>query len=551
MTGHLQPSRRWAALAVLCLGNYLILLDTSIVNTAAPVLMRTLDAGVGEILWVFNGYLLALASLLVLLSRLGDLLGPRRVFLGGLALFAAASLLCGLSQTAGQLIAARVLQGIGAAALLPQCLVLITAIFPPDRRGAAFGIFTAVAGVAAVSGPTLGGLVVTHVSWSWIFFGNVPLALGGIVAARRLVPDLRTPPPAGYDIPGVLLATLGLLALVYGLIEGERHHWGRIAGPLSIPAVLAAGVVLLVLFVLWERKQADPVLPPGLLRDPEFGAATAITFVTSFALHGFLLVFVLLTQLVHDMSPLESGLTALPWTLTLSAVAPVAGRLADRIGTRWLLTVGLAVFAAGVAGTGLLPTRDWTGLSYVWVLIGVGLGMGLVIAPTTTQAMRAVTPRLAATASGTLNTARQVGGAVGLAAVGAIVQHRFAEVARVEAEARSGELSVPGRQALESAMATAADGGALVGGRPAVAPAGLGGAEADRLRTVLHDAAASGFLAAARPALVVVAVLLALAAVLALVMRQSKPPAAPVVPVPVPKGRKGTREEDRPTRVKR
>lgn len=529
--------RRWAALAVLCLGNYLILLDTSVVNTAAPVLMRTLDAGVGEILWVFNGYLIALASLLVVFSRLGDLLGPRRVFTGGLAVFALASLLCGLAADPGQLIAARVLQGVGAAALLPQCLVLIAAIFPEKRRGAAFGVFTAVAGVAAVSGPTLGGVVVTHTHWAWIFFFNVPLAVGGIIAARRLVPDLRTPPPRGWDAVGVLLATFGLFALAYGLIEGERHGWGRIAGPVSIPLVLAAAALLLVLFALWERRQAEPVLPPALLRDRDFAAAAGVTLLTSFALHGFLLVFVLVTQLVHGMSPQLSGLTALPWTVTLSAVAPVAGRLADRFGTRGLLTAGLAVFAAGAAGFALLPERGWTSLSYVGVLVLIGLGMGLVIAPTTTQAMRAVPARLAGAASGTLNTARQVGAAIGVAAVGAVTQHRFAAVVRDAAAARAHELDPAARGALDAAVQQAAAGrSALVAGGPdaLAVPDGLDPGVAGQLRALVGDLLADGFLAASRPAFGLIAVLLAVACTLTLLMRRTGRATPAARPDPAP-----------------
>ncbi|MEV0460193.1 MFS transporter [Catellatospora methionotrophica] len=515
--------RRWAALAVLCLGNYLILLDTSVVNTAAPVLMRTLDASIGQVLWVFNGYLLALASLLVVFSRLGDLLGPRRVFVGGLALFGVASLLCGLSQTAGQLIAARVLQGVGAAALLPQALVLITAIFPAAQRGAAFGVFTGVAGVAAVSGPTLGGVVVTHATWPWIFLANVPLAVGGIVAARRLVPDLRGTPPRGYDGIGVLLATLGLLAVVYGLIEGERHRWAAVAGPVTIPMVLGAGMALLVGFALWERRQVAPVLPPALWHDRGFAAATAITFVTSFALHGFLLVFVLQTQLTHGMSPQLSGVTALPWTIALSAVAPVAGRLADRAGSRWLLIGGLAVFAAGVAGTGLLPDRGWTSLSYAGVLIAVGVGMGLVIAPTTTLAMRTVPPERAGAASGALNTARQVGAAMGVAAIGAVVQHRLAQVVQAEAVRRAGELAPAERAPFTAELEQASQAGsALVTARSTGTPAAGG----DHVRALIQDVFADGFLAASRPALVAVAALLVLACALALLIRPTPPAAA-------------------------
>ncbi|RKR86896.1 EmrB/QacA subfamily drug resistance transporter [Micromonospora pisi] len=511
----------WAALAVLCLGNFLILLDTSIVNTAAPALMASLDTGIDEVLWVLNGYLLALASLLIVFSRLGDLLGPRRVFVGGLGLFAIASVLCGMAYSPGQLIAARVLQGVGAAALLPQALVLISMIFAPQRRGAAFGIFTAVAGVAAVSGPTLGGLVVTELGWQWIFFVNVPLAVGGIVAARRLVPDLRTPSPRSFDAVGVLLATTGLFALVYGLIEGERHRWGTVAGPVTIPVVLSAALLLLAAFVWWERRQAEPLVPLTLFRDRNFTIATAITLITSFALYGFLLVFVIETQVTLGMSPLASGLAALPWTLTLSAVAPVAGRLTDRVGGRVLLMAGLAVYALGVAGVALLPTREWTGWSYAWVLVAVGLGMGVAIAPTTTEAMRGIEPGRAAAASGVLNTARQVGAALGAAVIGALLQNRLVDAIRTGVSERASELPPEARRPFETEFERSAANGLQLGsGQHAgvAPPEGLSAEAAEQFRWLAAEIFADAFLRAARSALGLAAVLLAVGSALTILM---------------------------------
>ncbi|RSM55223.1 MFS transporter [Amycolatopsis sp. WAC 01376] len=414
----------WLALGVLCLANFLILLDTTIVNTAAPVMMRALEAGIDEILWIFNGYLLTFAALLIVFGRLGDLVGPRTVFIAGLAGFTVASVLCGLSTSPGMLIVFRILQGVGAAALVPQALVLISAIFPARRRGAAFGIFTAVAGLASVSGPTLGGLLVTEFGWQSVFYLNLPIGLIAIVATLRLVPAPRTARSHRFDPVGVLLATTGLTALVFGLIEGERHDWGTVAGPVSIPAIFAASVVLLVTFVLWERRRAEPLVPLTLFRDRNFGIATTITLITSFALYGLLLVFVLETQTLLGMSPVESGLSALPWTLALSAVAPVAGRLTDRIGGKPLLVSGLALFALGVLGVGLLPDSSSTAAVFVLPLIAVGVGQGLTLAPATTEAMRDITPGDSGAASGILNTARQVGGALGAAVAGAILQNR-------------------------------------------------------------------------------------------------------------------------------
>ncbi|WP_412543676.1 MFS transporter [Longispora sp. K20-0274] len=526
----------WLALLVLCVGNFLILLDTSIVNTAAPDIMSSLDTGIDKILWVLNGYLLALASLLIVFGRLGDLFGPRKVFVAGLGLFAVASVLCGVSQTPDQLIAARVVQGIGAAALLPQALVLISAIFPAERRGAAFGVFTAVAGIAAVSGPTLGGLLVTELGWQWIFYVNVPLALGGIVAALRLIPDLRSGRPHRFDPVGVALATGGLIGLVYGLVEGQRHHWGRVAGPVTIPLILGAAVVLLVLFVLWERRQAEPLLPLGLFRDRNFAIATVLTLVTSFALFGFLLVFVLETQTLLGMSPWRSGLTALPWTVALSAVAPVAGRLTDRIGGRLLLVVGLALYAAGVLGVALIPTGTSTWVTFALPLVVVGLGMGTAIAPTTTEAMRSIAPERAGAASGVLNTARQVGAALGAAVIGAVLQNRFVAATHVVAREEAGRLPAEYRDRFVGGFDEAATRGLQLGSgqhggvaQPADLPPGL----ADGYRHLVADTFGAGFLQATRPTLIVVAGVLALGSLLAAFMARRPAPVSARAAEPV------------------
>ncbi|MEU7874965.1 DHA2 family efflux MFS transporter permease subunit [Dactylosporangium sp. NPDC049140] len=509
----------WSALLVLCLANFLILLDTSIVNTAAPDMMRSLDVGIDEILWVLNGYLIALAALLIVFGRLGDRVGPRAVFAGGLALFTATSVWCGAASDPAQLIAARVAQGVGAAALLPQALVLISGLFRPERRGAAFGIFTAVAGVAAVSGPTVGGLLVTEYGWRWIFFINVPIGLAGILLTFRFVPDLRTPRPSRFDLVGVLLATLGLVGVVYGLIEGGRHHWGRVAGPVSIPAILVASVALLVLFVLWEKRQTEPLVPMELFARRNFTVATLITLITSFALYGFLLVFVLQTQTLLGMSPFGSGVAALPWTLTLSAVAPLAGRLADRIGGRLLLCGGLAAYALGVLGVAFLPSRTSSAAVFVLPLVLIGIGMGSAIAPTTAEAMRATPPHRAGAASAVLNTARQVGAALGAAVVGAVLQDRLAASLRQAATDRAAQLPPSARGPFVDGFAAAADRGLQLGSgqhggvrTPDGLPADLGG----RFQQLVADTFGQAFLPAARPTLGVVAAVLFAGSLLAL-----------------------------------
>ena len=529
--------RAWPALLVLCLANFLILLDTSIVNTAVPAMMASLHTSIDTILWVLNGYLLALACLLILFSRLGDVLGPRRVFMTGLALFAVASMWCGAAPDPGQLIAARIMQGIGAAALLPQALVLLTGIFPAERRGAAIGVFTAVAGIAAVSGPTLGGMIITDLGWQWIFYVNVPIAAAGVILTLRLVPDLRSGRPHRFDVVGVLLATAGLFAVVYVLIEGARYHWGSVAGPIGIPAILTAGVLLLALFVLWERRQPEPLLPLRLFAGRDFALATSIQLLTSFALYGFLLIFVIETQTLLGMSPLVSGLTGLPWTVTLTAVAPVAGRLTDRLGGRVLLAGGLAVYALGVLGVAYLPGRHSSSAAFALPLIFVGLGMGASIAPTTTVAMRGIAPAQAGAASGVLNTSRQVGAALGAAIVGAVLQSRLTVSLHQEAVRSAGALPpAVAHRFVDSFTGVAGRGLQLGAGQHGggTVPTGLPPAVAARFQDLVSETFGRAFLPAARPAMAMVAAALLVAAVLATFLSRRPPLAAPVVAEPSP-----------------
>jgi len=516
--------RPWPALAVLCLANFLILLDTSVVNTAAPDLMRSLNTGIDGFLWILNGYLLALGSLLVAFARLGDRCGPRRIFLVGLVTFTVASVLCGIGQSSGQVVAARVLQGIGAAAMLPQALTIIAGIFPARRRGAAFGVFAAVAGIAAVSGPTLGGLLITAQGWQWIFFLNVPIGLAGLLFGLRLVPEVRNGARHRFDAGGMVLATAGLVLMVYSLVEGERYRWGTVAGWLTIPRLLIASAVLLTAFVLWERRQPEPLLPLALFGNRAFTVATSITMITSFALYGFLLVFVIETQTLLGMSPAMSGVTALPWTLALSAVAPVTGRLTDRVGGRPLLVGGLLFYALGVIGVATLPGAHATAADFILPLIALGIGMGAAIAPATTEALRDVPGPLAASASGVLNTARQLGGALGAAVTGAVLQSRLATTLAAAAQHNAGQLPPGQRAPFVAGFIGAAQHGLQLGaGQHAGVqpPPGLPDDQADHFGRLVTDTFADAFLPAARTTLFVVAGVLLAGALLAMLLRPS------------------------------
>src|SRR6266704_3355850 len=241
----------WLVLLVLTAGFFMIMLDTTIVNVAIPAMSAGLNTTLDQILWVLKAYILVYAVLLITAGRLGDLYGQRTLFAIGLFIFTVASALCGLAQNPTELIAARVLQGVGGALLTPQTLAILTSIFPPERRGAAFGIWGGVAGLATVAGPTLGGAIITYIDWRWIFYINVPIGIAALIATFAIIPDLRPGRHHGWDVVGIVVATTGLFAIVFGLIEGERYSWGQIESyPITIPEVIGAGVVLMILFII-------------------------------------------------------------------------------------------------------------------------------------------------------------------------------------------------------------------------------------------------------------------------------------------------------------
>src|SRR6266480_2558925 len=240
----------WAVLVVVSLGFFMTLLDLTIVNIAIPDMINRLHASLDGVLWVLNAYALVLAVLVITAGRLGDLLGPRTMFVAGIVVFTAASAACGLAPGAGWLIGFRAVQGLGAAMLMPQTLAIVTMTFPPERRGAAFGIWGAVAGLATIAGPTLGGLLVTAFDWRWIFFVNLPIGAAVLGLAFILIPDVRPGRKHRLDLPGVLLASAALLAICYGLVEGQKYSWGKINSFLSIPLVIGAGIVLLAVFLV-------------------------------------------------------------------------------------------------------------------------------------------------------------------------------------------------------------------------------------------------------------------------------------------------------------
>ena len=440
-----QTSQRspWVVLSILCLGFFMILLDTTIVNIAVPDLTADLDASLDQVLWVVNAYTLVYAVLLITGGRLGDLYGQKRLFLIGLTVFVLASAACGLAQSSGQLIATRMLQGVGGALLTPQTLAIITMIFPVERRGSAFGIWGAVAGLATIAGPTLGGALVTAFGWRWIFYVNLPIGIATFALAVLVLPDLRMNRKPRLDLLGTLLASLGLVLVCFGLIEGPSHAWGSVLGPISIPVIIGAGLLVLGLFAWqqWAQRDRDPLIPFEVLTDRNYVVMNGVVAAISFGMLGLFLPVVIFLQSVAGLTALQAGLVLAPMSLASVAMAPFAGRMADRYGGKDILITGLFLWAFGI-GLVLWSTRlYYDRREIVTGLIVTGIGLGMTFAPLQTIAMRHVPAQMAGAASGLINMSRQIGAVVGSAAVGALLQAQL--VSRLPVSAAENAIALP------------------------------------------------------------------------------------------------------------
>ena len=521
-----RPTNPWLVLGVLTTGFFMIMLDTTIVNVAIPAMSAGLNTTLDQILWVLNSYILVYAVLLITAGRLGDLYGQRTLFAIGLAIFTVASGLCGFAQDANQLIVARILQGVGGALLTPQTLAILTSLFPPERRGAAFGIWAGVAGLATLAGPTLGGAIVTYIDWRWIFFVNVPIGIAALIATFAIIPDLRPGRHHGWDVVGVILATTGLFGVIFGLIEGERFNWGEIGSyVVTIPEVIVAGVVLLVLFVIWERYQAEPLVPLSLFDERNFAVSNWIAAAIAFGMMSLFLPIVIYLQSVRDFSALTAGLTLAPMSLTSMVVAPFAGRLADRIGGKYILMTGIFVFAVGFGSLTYVAGPDSTWINFLVPAIVAGGGMGMTFAPMTTVAMRNISPRMAGAASGVLNTTRQVGAAVGSAVVGALLQNRLAITLHDQAVSHASALPPAYRDQFVKAFSSVAANGFQIGTgqNGAKLPAGLPPAVQQQLTTLAHDVFVSAYIDAMKQTLVLpIAVLVFTAFTALLIQRRAR-----------------------------
>jgi EmrB/QacA subfamily drug resistance transporter len=400
---------RWV-LAVTVLGSGMAFLDGTVVNVALPDIGRDLDASTSSLQWILNGYLLTLASLILLGGSLGDRYGRRRVFVLGIAVFTGASLLCAIAPTDGALVAARLLQGIGGALLTPGSLAMIEASFQPGDRARAIGAWSGLGGVATAIGPLLGGWLVEAVTWRAIFLINLPLGIFVMIAATRHVPETRDPNASEHlDALGAVLAAVGLGGTTYALIEGP----GGMSAAIAVAAL--GGVAALVAFVLVEHRSPNPMMPLGVFASRQFTAANLVTFAVYAALGGVFFLLVSFLQISLDYSPIAAGAASLPVTLLMLLFSARSGALAQRIGPRIPLTVGPLIVAAGM----LLMTRIDPGDSYVTSVLPAvtvfGIGLTLVVAPVTATVLAAADARQAGIASGINNAVARVGSLLAVA----------------------------------------------------------------------------------------------------------------------------------------
>ena len=412
-----EENRKWWTLFAVSFGLFMIMLDNTVVNVALPTMQRDLHVSISQLEWIVIAYALTFASLLITGGKLADLYGRRRLFVIGLVVFSLSSLACGLASSAGFLIGARTVQGVGAALMSPATLSIIVATFPPKQRGQAIGIWAGVSALALAIGPLAGGLITEHLNWNWIFFINVPVGALAIVVSQFAIRESRdTSREQSIDVPGLLTSAGFLFSLSYALVEGNRHGW---TSP-EILGLFAASVILLAAFVVLEHRQRLPMLDLSLFRIGAFTGANVVAMLVSLSMFGVFFFVSLYVQNILHYSPTKAGATFLPMVLLIILIAPIAGRLSDRIGSRWLMGGGMTLLGISL----LLYERIgvdsdfWTLLPSL--LVG-GVGMAMVMSPMTSAAMGAVPVDKAGVGSGVLNSFRQVGGSLGIAIMGAIV----------------------------------------------------------------------------------------------------------------------------------
>ena len=526
--GH-RPVRPVLVITVFCLGLFMTLLDITIVNIAIPDLVTDLNATLETVLWVGSAYSLTYTVLLITAGRLGDIYGPRRLFLIGLTVFTLASLASGLSQTPGQLIAFRALQGVGAALLAPQGLPIITSILPAAKRGPAFAATGIMSGLGVLLGPTLGGYIVTNFGWRWIFFLNIPIGIIAIALAFAFMPDVRPGVRHRLDFLGVALLTAGLFGVVFGLIEGERYGWGTITGFLSIPLVIGVGVLLLGLF-LWRQvrtQDAEPLLPFAVFADRSFTVMTLVLLAMGFAMVGVFLPMTIYYQSVLGLTAVAAGLVIGTQSLAMMITSGIVGGLSEspKISMKWVLFGGLLLFAAGMVYVVSVAAPDSGQWAFVPGLVAAGIGLGCVWVPVFGLATRDMPPSRAGIGAGVLDTVQEFGAVLATAVLGAFLANRLAASMRTQAEAAAAGLPEQARAPFIDGMTSAGSGGIEVGAGQASAmtlPDGVPAPVVEQLHAAAQNVFAAAFTDAMRPTMVVPIVVILLAAGAVLFVR-SKP----------------------------
>jgi EmrB/QacA subfamily drug resistance transporter len=452
--------QRWI-LILAALAAFMTALDTLVVTTALSTIRRDLDASVAELEWTVNAYNLSFAVLLMTAAGLGDRFGRRRLFVGGIALFAAASAACALAPSVGALIAARAVQGAGAAAVTTLALTLVGAAFPPERRGSALGVFFAVNGLAVAGGPLVGGVVTEGIAWQWIFWLNVPIGLALIPLVLARVPESRGPDSA-LDLRGLGLISAGVLAVVWALVRGNTTGWGSA----EVLTALLGGMVLVAAFVAFELRTAAPMLPMRFFRSRAFSAGNTAIFCAVGSLFCAVFFMSQFLQAGLGYGPLDAGLRLLPWTATLFFVAPVAGKLVDRLGERPFLVAGPLLQAAGMTWIALIAEPGMSYAQMIAPLMVAGVGISMSFPAAQNSVVGSVAPEAIGKAAGTNSTMRELGGVLGIALGVAAFSSAGGYVS--PADFSDGFVAAMGVSAGLSVLAAAA--GALLPSRAAILP---------------------------------------------------------------------------------
>jgi EmrB/QacA subfamily drug resistance transporter len=410
----------WNALWAMMVGFFMILVDATIVAVANPSIMDKLGATYDAVIWVTSAYLLAYAVPLLVAGRLGDRFGPKNLYLLGLTVFTAASLWCGLAGSIGMLIAARVVQGIGAALLTPQTLSTVTRIFPADRRGMAMSVWGATAGVATLVGPIAGGVLVDNLGWQWIFIVNVPIGIVGVAMAVWLIPVLPTEKPR-FDVLGVLLSGIGMFMIVFALQEGQAHGWAP-----WVWGTLAGGIGFMAAFLVWQSvDREEPLIPLIIFRDRDFSLSNLGIATIGFVVTAIILPVMFFAQAVCGLSPTRSALLTAPMAIATGVLAPFVGKIVDRAHPRPVVGFGFSVLAIALTWLSIEMTPTTPIWRLVLPLTAMGVGMAFIWSPLAATATRNLPPRLAGAGSGVYNSTRQVGAVLGSAGMAAFMTSRI------------------------------------------------------------------------------------------------------------------------------